>query len=116
MIDGSSATSRPFPGDELFLRERFIDGPKRRQLEELLEACLCAKDPRDRQHRIEARLPVLLEALHCREPEPRPLRQGGLGQVGVEPQLLRAPGDVEAVTNASKLMCKRPKIKLTPHF
>ncbi|MDP3504351.1 MAG: hypothetical protein Q8S33_28705 [Myxococcales bacterium] len=100
----------------MFLLERLIDGPKRRQLEEPREAGFSPQHPRDRQHGIEACLPAFLETLHCREPEPGPLRQVGLGQVGVEPQLLRALGDFEAVTNASKLMCKRPKIKLTPHF
>jgi hypothetical protein len=104
------------PGRDLFLRERLIDGAKRRQLEEPLEAGLCAERPRDRQHRVEARVPVLLEALHRREPEPGPLREGGLGQVGVEPQLPRAAGDVEGVENASKMMCPRSKIKLTHRF
>jgi len=59
---------------------------------------------------------VFLEALNRRQPEPGPLRQVGLGQVGVEPQLLRAPGDVDAIENASKMMCKTEKGKLTHHF
>jgi len=59
---------------------------------------------------------VLLETLNRREPEPGPLRQAGLGQVGVEPQLLRAAGDVEGVKNASKMMYKPSKRKLTHHF
>lgn len=100
----------------MFLRERFIDGPNRRELEELLESRLSAEGPRDRQHGIEACLPVFLEALNRREPEPGPLRQGGLGQVRMEPQLLRAPGDVEGVKNASKVMRKPPKNKLTHHL
>lgn len=85
-----SASPGALAGEELFLRERLIDGPKRWKLEEPREAGFSPEHPRDRQVGIEACLPAFLETLHCREPQPGPLRQGGLGQVGVEPQLLRA--------------------------